>query len=256
MPRVLIEDVSMAFGEGDEAVLALQDISLTIEDGRFTSILGPTGCGKTTLLRILCGVLEPTSGRVVFDGEDGRTRGIVFQDNSLFPWRTVLDNVAFALQIRGLGRDERNEVARNYIELVGLAGFENRYPYELSGGMKQRANLARGLSISPEVLLMDEPFASLDAQTREIMQQELLTIWEQRKRTVVFITHQIDEAVYLSDRLIVFSGRPGRIKEDFAIDIPRPRALAAKRTPGFVEYVDRVWNVIEDDVRRNVAVEG
>ncbi|MFQ5878625.1 MAG: ABC transporter ATP-binding protein [Dehalococcoidia bacterium] len=253
MAGIVAEDICMAFETKGQTVAALENVNLTIESGEFVSIVGPTSCGKTTFLRIACGLVQPTSGRISFGGGDSRRPGMVFQEDSLLPWRTLLDNVAFGLQIRGRTKQARREIAQKYIDLVGLDGFENRYPYELSGGMRQRANLARGLAIDPDILLMDEPFASLDAQTREIMQFELLTIWERTGKTVLFITHQIDEAVYLADRVIVFSGRPGKVKAEFTIDMPRPRALGVKRTAKFIEYIDKIWKLLEQDVKRGLT---
>jgi len=250
--RIIAEDICMAFDAKGETIVALEDVGLTVESGEFATIVGPTGCGKTTFLRVACGLLRPTSGSIIFDGGDNRRPGMVFQEDNLLPWRTLIDNVAYGLQIRGQSRQARREIAQEYIDLVGLRGFENRYPYELSGGMKQRANLARGLAIDPPVLLMDEPFASLDAQTREFMQLELLTIWERTRKTVLFITHQIDEAVYLADRVIVFSGRPGKVKAEFKIDMPRPRSLDVKRSPQFVKYMDDIWKLLRDEVKRGM----
>lgn len=252
MTRIVGEDICMSFEAKGETIVALEHVGLTIESGEFATIVGPTGCGKTTFLRAVCGLLRPTSGRIIFDGGDNRRPGMVFQEDNLLPWRTLLDNVAYGLQIRGRARAERREIAQRYIDMVGLRGFENRYPYELSGGMKQRANLARGLAIDPPILLMDEPFASLDAQTRELMQFELLTIWERTRKTVLFITHQIDEAVYLADRVIVFSGRPGKVRAEFKVDIPRPRTLEVKRSPQFLRYVDDIWKLLQDEVKRGM----
>jgi NitT/TauT family transport system ATP-binding protein len=174
---------------------------------------------------------------------------MVFQDAALFPWYTVLGNVSYGLQCQGVSKREAHERALPLIKMVGLAGFESKYPYQLSGGMQQRANLARALTVDPEILLMDEPFAALDAQTRELMQAELLRIWAQARKTVLFITHQIDEAIYLSDRVIVMSARPGRILADIPVDLPRPRELHIKRTPGFVALVDRIWELISTQLR-------
>jgi len=183
----------------------------------------------------------------------GRDRGMVFQEDSLLPWRTVIDNVAFGLQIAGYPRAERNAIAQRFIDLVGLGGFENVFPYELSGGMRQRANLARALAIDPEVLLMDEPFASLDAQTREIMQGELLNIWQKSGKTALFVTHQIDEAVFLSDEVVVLGARPGTVREVIPVKLARPRSLKVKRSSQFMEYVDRIWELLEADVRREMV---
>jgi len=248
MSKIAVEGLSLEFGSSGEALWALRDVTFSVESGEFTSIVGPSGCGKTTLLRVLSGALRPSEGRVLLG--EGSGRATVYQEDSLLPWRTVIDNVAFGLEIRGLAKRARHQVAREYIELVGLGGFEDRYPYQLSGGMKQRANLARALAIEPALLLMDEPFASVDSQTRELMQAELLRIWEQTKKTVLFITHQIDEAVYLSDRVIVFTGRPGRVKAELPIAIDRPRGLEVKRTMAFVSHVDRIWKQLESDVAR------
>jgi NitT/TauT family transport system ATP-binding protein len=234
----------------------LSDISVDVADGEFVSIVGPSGCGKTTFLRIVDGLEAFDSGTVSIGGRQvtkpGPDRAFVFQADSLQPWRTVWSNAAIGLEIQGrLTAAERGHL-NDLIELVGLKGFEKYYPRQLSGGMRQRVNLARALAVHPEVLLMDEPFAALDAQTREIMQTELLRIWSAAKSTVLFITHQIDEAVYLSDRVLVFGRRPGRIQEDIAIDLPRPRDPAVKRTPRFTEYVGHIWSLIESAVRESV----
>ncbi len=240
-------------------LLAIDRLNLDIEEGEFVSIVGPSGCGKTTFLKIVDGLLRPTAGRLELDGrvisEPGRDRAIVFQDSSLFPWYTVLRNVAYGLECQGVGGRDARERAMPLIKLVGLAGFENHFPYELSGGMQQRVNLARALTVDPELLLMDEPFAALDAQTREIMQAELLRIWNQTHKTVLFITHQIDEAIFLSDRVIVMSARPGRIIADLRIEIPRPRDLRVKRNPQFLQYVDETWNMIESQVKQTMAAD-
>ncbi len=238
---------------------ALQNINLDVERGGFVSIVGPSGCGKTTFLRIVAALETASAGEVLLDGRlvrgAGGDRGFVFQTDSLLPWRTVLSNALIGPEVAGrVGEAERRRTL-DLLKLVGLEGFENYYPRQLSGGMRQRVNLARALAIDPEILLMDEPFSSLDAQTREIMQTELLRIWEQGRKTVLFVTHQIDEAVFLSDRVLVFARRPGRLQESVEIKLPRPRALAIKRTPEFVAYVDHIWRLIEDDVRASVIEE-
>src|SRR5580700_6609324 len=231
MTKLAISRLNKSFGDLE----ALRGIDLAVERGEFISVVGPSGCGKTTFLRIIAGLEQATSGEVLLDGQavrkPGSDRGFVFQNDSLLPWRTVLDNAI-------IGR-----------ELAGLEGFEHYHPRQLSGGMRQRVNLARALAIDPEILLMDEPFAALDAQTREIMQTELLRIWQRGQKTVLFVTHQIDEAVFLSDRVLVFARRPGRLQEEIKIPLPRPRTLDMKRTPEFVAVVDRIWRMIEDDVR-------
>jgi NitT/TauT family transport system ATP-binding protein len=237
----------------NERASALAKVNLSIADGEFVSIVGPSGCGKTTFLMVVDGLIPATSGRVLVDGEvvtrPGRDRAVVFQDASLLPWRTVLKNVVYGLECASVPMREAKARAARFIDMVGLSGFENHYPYELSGGMQQRVNLARALVMDPEILLMDEPFASLDAQTRELMQEELLQIWARAGKTVLFVTHQIDEAIYLSDRVIVFSGRPGTVKEIIQVPIKRPRGLGVKREPRFHAIEDRIWGLIEEDVK-------
>lgn len=240
-------------------LLALDNVNLSIDEGEFVTIVGPSGCGKTTFINILDGLLKPTAGRILLDGtmvtRPGSDRAMVFQDPCLLPWRTVVQNVIYGLECRGHVGAAEKERARSMIKLVGLGGFEHHYPHELSGGMQQRCNLARALTVDPEILIMDEPFAALDAQTREIMQLELLRIWREAKKTVLFITHQINEAIYLADRVIVFCARPGRVKDALKIDIPRPRALSVKRDPKFLQYEDYVWNQIEEEVRKTMLAD-
>lgn len=240
-------------------LLALDNINLQVEDGEFVTIVGPSGCGKTTFINLCDGLLKPTAGKISIDGQEvtgpGIDRGMVFQDSCLMPWRTVFKNVIFGLECQGLDNGEGQARARKFIKLVGLEGFEDHYPHELSGGMQQRCNLARALTVDPEILIMDEPFAALDAQTREIMQLELLRIWNEAKKTILFITHQINEAIYLADRVIVFGARPGKVKETIKIDIPRPRKLAVKRDRAFLQYEDHLWNLIEEEVKKTMAAD-
>jgi len=256
MPRKLeITALSKWFGDLE----ALRGIDVAVEQGEFISVVGPSGCGKTTFLRMVAGLETATSGNILLDGAPlrgpGSSRGFVFQNDSLLPWRTVLGNALIGPEVGGgVGEKERASTL-GLLKLVGLEGFEHYYPRQLSGGMRQRVNLARALAIDPDVLLMDEPFAALDAQTREIMQTELLRIWEQGRKTVLFVTHQIDEAVFLSDRVLVFARRPGRLQESIEIKLPRPRALPLKRTPEFIAYIDRIWTMIEHDVRAAVIDE-
>ena len=237
-------------------LVALDDVNLQISDGEFVSIVGPSGCGKTTFLYIVDGLLRSTAGRIVLDGKvvtkPGPDRAVVFQDASLLPWRTVVKNVVYGLECQGVKAAEARERARHFIDMVGLHDFEHHYPYELSGGMQQRVNLARALVMDPKILLMDEPFAALDAQTREIMQEELLQICLRARKTVLFITHQIDEALYLSDRVLVFSARPGRVKRSISVDIERPRKLDVKRSAAFHQLEDQIWSLIEDEVKKTV----
>ena len=228
-----------------ERLTAIERMDLAVEEGEFVSIVGPSGCGKSTFLKIVNGLLPATDGEIhIRRAENGNEHAMVFQDSSLFPWYSVIRNVAYGLACRGVSKKESFARAMPFIKLVGLEGFEHKYPYQLSGGMQQRANLARALTVDPELLLMDEPFAALDAQTRELMQVELIRIWSQARKTVVFITHQIDEAIFLSDRVIVMSARPGTILADIKIDLPRPRDLELKRTPEFVRYEDQIWRLI------------
>lgn len=238
---------------------ALDDVNLHVMDGEFVSIVGPSGCGKTTFLSVVDGLTPATGGRILIDGKvvtrPGSDRAVVFQDASLLPWRTVLGNVLYGLECQGINSHQARERAQHFIEMVGLGGFENHYSHELSGGMQQRVNLARALAVDPQILLMDEPFASLDAQTREVMQEELLNIWRQAKKTVLFVTHQINEAIYLSDRVIVFTARPGTVKQTVAIDIERPRKLAVKRGPRFLALEDHVWDLIENEVKKTMLTD-
>ena len=242
-----------------DALEALRGIDLSIAPGEFISVVGPSGCGKTTFLRIVAGLETASSGKVLIDGKvvtrPGGDRGFVFQNDSLLPWRTVFANAMIGPEVAGRAGPAERKRTLELLKLVGLEGFEDYHPSQLSGGMRQRVNLARALAIDPDILLMDEPFSALDAQTREIMQTELMRIWEQGRKTVLFVTHQIDEAVFLSDRVLVFARRPGRLQESVDITLPRPRALPIKRTPEFVRYVDHIWRLIEDDVRASVIEE-
>ncbi len=254
-PKLQIAHLGKSFGE----LRALQDINLVVERGKFFAVVGPSGCGKTTFLRIVAGLEPASSGEVRLDGRaiigPGGDRGFVFQTDNLLPWRTVFANAIIGREVAGrVGPVERQRTLE-LLKLVGLEGFENYHPRQLSGGMRQRVNLARALAIDPQILLMDEPFSSLDAQTREIMQTELMRIWEAGRKTVLFVTHQIDEAVFLADRVLVFARRPGRLRESVAVELPRPRTLAVKRTAEFVRYVDHIWRLIEDDVRASVIEE-
>jgi NitT/TauT family transport system ATP-binding protein len=227
------------------SLLAIEKVDLDVPEGSFVSLLGPSGCGKSTFLKIVNGLLLATAGEIrIRTAGKARENAMVFQDAALFPWYSVVDNVAYGLVCAGVRRSEARRRAQPYIDLVGLQGFGDQYPYQLSGGMQQRANLARALAVDPPILLMDEPFASLDAQTRELMQAELLRIWDATRKTVLFVTHQIDEAVYLSDRVLVMAPRPGRIIADITIDLPRPRVLDVKRTPEFARYAQRIWSLI------------
>jgi NitT/TauT family transport system ATP-binding protein len=240
---VALHDVSKTYAGN---IHALDRISVDFPRGQLTSLLGPSGCGKTTLLKIVAGLLPATSGEVVVNGRPvlgpGPERAFVFQDFALMPWASVLGNVAFGLELRGVGKAERREIARHYIAEVGLAGFEDKYPHELSGGMRQRVGLARALSVRAEVLLMDEPFSAVDEQTRRKFQEDLLRLREIEKKTFVFVTHSIEEAVYVSDRIVLLSSRPGRVSQVIAPDIPRGGDVdAIRRHPVYLDTVDAIW---------------
>lgn len=258
-PRLETRRLGKEFRSRGQVVPALADVDLTVRDGEFVSIVGASGCGKSTFLRIVDGLTPPTTGEVLLNGvavqQPGPDRAFVFQQDRMLPWRTVRDNATFGLELQGVPRRSARQRADELLRLVGLSRFGDHYPHELSGGMRQRANLARALAVDPELLLMDEPFASLDGQTREIMQAELLRIWDESRKTVLFVTHQVDEAVFLSDRVVVFTVRPGRVKAEIEIDLPRPRAFAMKRTPEFGRYVDEVWQLIEEEVRESMLLE-
>jgi NitT/TauT family transport system ATP-binding protein len=246
-------NVSLTFRPPNRApVRALYGFDIDIREGEFLSIVGPSGCGKSSFLNVLLGLLKPDSGDLSMDGRriagPGTDRAMVFQEFGLLPWRTVQHNVELGLELKGVRSEARRSTSQRFIELVGLSGFEQHYPHELSGGMKQRVGLARALATDPEVLLMDEPFAALDAQTRDLMQAELLRIWRETGKTVLFVTHQIDEAIYLSDRVMVMSKRPGRAKRIFDIDLPRPRTYEMRVTPEFNELKLEIWNLLKDEI--------
>ena len=244
-PLIRAERLRKVYGDDPgSGVLALEDIDLEVGEGEFVAVVGPSGCGKSTLLRILSGLIEPSAGTVHFGGEvltgPRKDVGIVFQSPILFPWRTVIDNVLLPIDVQRRGRAANMARARELLALVGLADFETRYPAELSGGMQQRVGIARALVHDPAILLMDEPFGALDAMTREHMNVELQRLWMARNKTVLFITHSIGEAVFLADRVVVMTARPGRIAEVLPIDLPRERTLDAMSTPDFGDYVRRI----------------
>ncbi|HWO40184.1 MAG TPA: ABC transporter ATP-binding protein [Candidatus Eisenbacteria bacterium] len=232
--------------EGDHGVLALKDINFTVEENQFITVIGPSGCGKTTLLRILAGLIPYDDGEVTIDGHlvtgPGPDRAVVFQNFALMPWADVLANVAFGLEVRGAPKSECQAKAKELIKLVGLEGFEHRLPKELSGGMQQRVGLARALAVNPRILLMDEPFGSLDEQTRRLLQEELLRIWEHERKTVVFITHSMEEAVMLGDRVMLMTPRPGRVKEMIDIPLRRPRWRELEKSAAFIEIKEYLWD--------------
>jgi NitT/TauT family transport system ATP-binding protein len=252
-PYIQARNVNLTFRPPNRGpVRALQGFEVEVHEGEFLSIVGPSGCGKSTFLNVLLGLLKPDSGDLTLDGKrisgPGTDRAMVFQEFGLLPWRTVRSNVELGLELKGMGVEKRQGISTHFIEMVGLTGFEGHYPHELSGGMKQRVGLARALATDPDVLLMDEPFAALDAQTRDIMQVELLRIWQQARKTVLFVTHQIEEAIYLSDRVMVMTKRPGRAKRSFTIDLPRPRDYEMRVTREFNDLKLEIWNALKDEI--------
>jgi NitT/TauT family transport system ATP-binding protein len=230
-------------------VLALD--RLEVREGELITVVGPSGCGKSTFLHIVGGFVQPDAGVVRVHGREvtgpGPDRGMMFQEFALFPWRTVAGNVEWGLEVQGMGRTERRAIVERYLELMDLGDFRNHLPAELSGGMKQRVALARVLAFDPRVLLMDEPFGALDAQTREVMQEEVARLWERTRKTIVFVTHDIEEAVYLGDRVVVLTARPARVKEEVAVGLPRPRSLAVKKSVACLEYRNHVWDLIRSE---------
>ncbi len=255
-----VDDVGLTFTPPRrEPVTALENLDLEVAEGEFVCVVGASGSGKSTLLRLLDGLLTPTTGSITSAGEPvtgpGPDRAMVFQSDNLLPWQTVVDNVAYGLVVGGMPRKTARAAAMVQLERVGLARVAKAFPRQLSGGMRQRVNIARALAVDPGILLLDEPFAALDAQTREIMSAELLRIWSQDRKTVVFITHQIDEAVYLADRVVVLSAHPGRVKEIVDVPFARPRDLALKRTEEFGAVVEHIWELIEKEVRGSLGLQ-
>ena len=254
MAILTLRNVSKFFGDADngsEQVVAINDVSLDVSAGEFFSIIGPSGCGKSTLLRIIGGLLAASSGELTVGSDKVNGPhpwlGMVFQEESTFPWRTTLGNVEFGLEMRGVAQDQRRQKSREMIRLVGLSGFEERYPSELSGGMKQRVAIARALVLEPKILLMDEPFGALDEQTRIILGEELLRIRDQLKQTIILVTHNINESVQLSDRVMIMTARPGRVKEVVPIDLPHPRDSTIIASDRFGKLVGQVWGALRDE---------
>jgi len=252
-PKLELRGIGKSYDGPDGPLPVVQDFNLAVADLEFVALIGPSGCGKSTILRIIDGLMEPDAGEIRLDGQavrgPGHGRAMVFQSFDLFPWRTTLENVAFGLEMTRLTRAERIAAARRYVEIVGLRGFEDAYPHQLSGGMQQRVGIARALAIEPSVLLMDEPFGALDVQTRDLLQDELLRIWERHQKTVIFVTHSIEEAIYLADRIIVLSPRPMRIEQELRVDFPRPRTEAIKAHPDFIAMRMGIWSALKARVR-------
>ncbi|MGI5834866.1 MAG: ABC transporter ATP-binding protein [Chloroflexota bacterium] len=250
--KIECQHITHIFEKGDEeGTMALQDVSLEVYDSEFLCLLGPSGCGKTTLLRIVAGLVVPTDGIVLLDGQPSMgpdaNKGMVFQRDATFPWLTVEQNVEYPLKLHGVPRSDRQSIVHKYIQLVGLTGFEKAYPKELSGGMRKRVDIARTYAYNPKVLLMDEPFGSLDLFTKTRMQAELLDLWSKERKTVVFVTHDLDEAIFLADRVAVMSKRPGRIREILEINLPRPRNVDVKVSESFGSIRRRLWEQFEDE---------
>jgi NitT/TauT family transport system ATP-binding protein len=253
---MIVKGLCKQYDTGDAAVLALDDIDLTIGDGEFVSLLGPSGCGKSTLLKIMAGLLRASNGGIEIDGASisapGPERAVVFQDYALFPWMTVEENVEFGLEARGVSPKSRRDISAELLRVVGLKEFAKKYPHHLSGGMKQRVSIARALAVDPQILLMDEPFGALDAQTRSVLQEELLRIWKLYRKTVIFVTHSIEEAIYLSDRIAIMTARPGRIKAIVGVPAERPRDLTS---PEMTAFYRQVRAILTEEIDRAAALE-
>jgi NitT/TauT family transport system ATP-binding protein len=252
--KVVVDDVSVAFDSRGHTVVALDRISLRVAAGEFLCVVGPSGSGKSTLLRVVAGLLRQTSGDVRIEAErpGAPLTAMVFQEHALLPWRTVLANVVFGLENRGVARAEREARARDMLALVGLSRFARHYPHQLSGGMKQRVGIARALANDPEVLLMDEPFAALDAQTRTIMQEELLRIWATLGTTVIYVTHSLEEALLLGDRVVLMTARPGRVSQVFPVELGRPRGLQIRSSPAYGVLLEKIWSELRDEVLKSM----
>ena len=249
--RIEIRDLGVVFGSNGNAVEAVSSVNLAVEPGEFVSLIGPSGCGKSTLLNIVAGFVKPSSGQALLDGKPirkpGSDRGVVFQQYSLFPWMTVRKNVEFGLKMQGVNASKRETTARTLLGLSGLLAFENHYPDQLSGGMKQRVGIVRALATSPQVLLMDEPFGALDAQTRVVMQEILTNMWQRFRISVLFITHDIEESIFLSDRIYVMTARPGRIKAEIRVPLPRPRTAEMTYSTQFIGLVQKLKGLIREE---------
>jgi len=252
-----VEKLSKRYFAQNREVVALQGIDFSVSDYEFVCIVGPSGCGKTTLLKIIAGLEKPTSGKIRFDKDSSNSKpanSMVFQEQSLFPWMNILDNVSFGLEMRGVNKKKRHQMASDFLKRVGLGGFILNLPRELSGGMRQRVAILRAFLNDPQVLLMDEPFGALDSQTRLVMQDELIHIWRENRKTVIYITHDIEEAIILGDRILVMSGRPGRITADIPVPLARPRSNEDRKHPEVVRIFSLIWKMIEREVRQDLNI--
>ncbi len=253
IPRITAKNVSKIFDSKDGPVTALKDFNLDIQEGEFVAIVGPSGCGKSTFLRLLAGIETISSGELnIHPGDDPSKplQNVVFQEYAIFPWKSVIDNVAFGLQMRGYNKKERYAIANEWLARVGLKNFANYYPSQLSGGMKQRVSIIRALANDPDVLLMDEPLGALDAQTRAVLQEELIRIWEANRKTVVYITHSLDEAILLGDKVVIMTAHPGTIKHVFDVPIERPRSIETTKTKAFIDLSKQIWDALKDEVSK------
>ncbi|MDF2679120.1 MAG: ABC-type nitrate/sulfonate/bicarbonate transport system, ATPase component [Brevibacillus sp.] len=250
-PKLVIDNVGKVFSTKSGQVVALDQTSFSVAEGEFVTILGPSGCGKSTILRVVAGLEEPSSGHVYLDGKEikgpGPDRGMVFQSYTLYPWLNVKDNITFGLDLKGVPKKQQEEIANHYLELIGLKGFDKHYPIQLSGGMKQRVAIARALANDPQILLMDEPFGALDAQTRTIMQEILLKVWEESKKTILFITHDVEESIFLGDSIYVMTARPGRLKKNIKVPLPRPRDYQNKNSEEFLALKLELLDLIREE---------
>ena len=258
--KIEVRDVQHVYESDLSSVPAIGGVSFTVHDGEFVALLGPSGCGKSSLLRVIAELIRPTAGSVVIhssaERESGRPKtALVFQEYALFPWRSVVDNVSFPLEMRGLSRQEALKRAVEVLARVRLQPFARAYPHQLSGGMRQRVGIARALAAEPEVLLMDEPFGALDAQTRTVLQEELLRVWEGERKTVLYVTHSIDEAVYLADRIVLLTARPGRIKAEYTVKLPRPRKIEMRGWSSYSKLSLEIWNALREEVETAMASE-
>ncbi len=255
--KLVIDQVGKVFTTKSGEVVALDRTSFSVNEGEFVTILGPSGCGKSTILRVVAGLEEPTTGQVFMDGKKvigpGPDRGMVFQSYSLYPWLTVEENIVFGLKLKGISKKERKDIAKHYLQLIGLEGFDKHYPIQLSGGMKQRVAIARALANDPEILLMDEPFGALDAQTRAIMQEILLKVWEESKKTILFITHDVEESIFLGDSVYVMTARPGRLKQNIKVPLPRPRDYQVKSSKEFLTLKSELLELIREESLKAVT---